>query len=66
MAAGFNLKKDKLKNFENFILNDFLSKNTLRDNIFLYDAEVSSSAFNRDFYNEINNHDAQQSILKYF
>ncbi len=53
MAAGFNLKKDKLKNFENFILNDFLSKNTLRDNIFLYDAEVSSSAFNRDFYNDV-------------
>ena len=53
MAAGFNLKKDKLKNFENFILNDFLSKNTLRDNIFLYDAEVSSFAFNRDFYNDV-------------
>jgi len=53
MAAGFTLKKDDLRNFENFMLNDFLDKCTSRDNIFLYDAEVSTLAFNEDFYNDI-------------
>ena len=53
MAAGFTLKKDKLKNFENFVLKDFLSTGISSDYIFSYDAEVSSLAFNVDFYNEI-------------
>jgi len=53
MAAGFTLKKDNLRNFEDFMLNDFLDKCTSRDNIFLYDAEVSTLAFNEDFYNDI-------------
>jgi single-stranded-DNA-specific exonuclease len=53
MAAGFILKKDKFKNFENFILDDFLKSGVLIDNNFTYDAEVSSIAFNHDFYNDI-------------
>ena len=53
MAAGFTLKKNRLKNFEDFILDDFLSKGFLRDNIFTYDAEILSSAFNQKFYTEI-------------
>ena len=53
MAAGFTLDKSKLKIFENFILNDFLSTGTLRDNDFTYDSEISSSAFNQDFYTDI-------------
>jgi len=53
MAAGFALKKNNLKNFNEFILKDFLDTGTSKDNIFLYDAEVSALAFNEDFYNEI-------------
>ena len=55
MAAGFTLEKNKLKSFENFILTDFLNTGISRDNSFLYDAEVSSLAFNTDFYNDIKN-----------
>ena len=53
MAAGFTLKKDNLKNFENFILKDFSKNVDITNNIFLYDAEVSSLAFNLDFYKDI-------------
>ena len=55
MAAGFTLKKNKLKNFKNFILTDFLNSQISKDHSFLYDAEVSSLAFNMDFYNDIKN-----------
>jgi len=53
MAAGFTLEKDKLKNFENFVLRDFLNTGISIDHSFSYDAEVSSLAFNLDFYNDI-------------
>jgi single-stranded-DNA-specific exonuclease len=53
MAAGFTLKKNNLKNFEDFILKDFLNKGIFRNNNFTYDAEVSASAFNKDFYSDI-------------
>jgi len=52
-AAGFTLKKNNLKDFESFILKDFVNTGSLRDNYFSYDAEVSSLAFNLDFYTEI-------------
>jgi len=53
MAAGFTLEKEKLKRFEDSILKDFLKKDLIENNNFTYDAEISSLAFNRDFYNEI-------------
>ena len=53
MAAGFTLKKSNLKIFENFILKDFSKTGTPSIGTFLYDAEVSSIAFNLDFYDEI-------------
>ena len=53
MAAGFTLKKCNLKNFENFILKDYLSTGISKDHTFLYDAEVSSLVFNNDFYDDI-------------
>ena len=52
-AAGFTLHKSFLKNFENFILKDFLNSGSIRNNTYLYDAELSSIIFNRDFYNYI-------------
>ena len=55
MAAGFTLEKNKLKNFENFIHTDFLNTGISNDHSFLYDAEVSSLAFNVNFYNDIKN-----------
>ena len=55
MAAGFTLEKNKLKNFKNFIHTDFLNTGISNDHSFLYDAEVSSLAFNVNFYNDIKN-----------
>ena len=53
MAAGFILKKINLENFKKFILKDF-SKNVTNKNFsLLYDAEISSHAFNLDFYSQI-------------
>ena len=53
MAAGFTLKKDNLKKFDDFILKDFLKIGASSDHIFTYDSEISSLAFNRDFYMDI-------------
>ena len=53
MAAGFILKKDNLQDFKNFILKDFSKTGTLQNHSFLYDAEVSSLAFNVNFYEDI-------------
>ena len=53
MAAGFTLNKSKLKDFENYILEDFLKSNTVNNNIFTYESEVSPLAFNQDFYDNI-------------
>jgi single-stranded-DNA-specific exonuclease len=53
MAAGFTLYKANLKDFENYILEDFSKSNTVNNNIFLYESEVSPLAFNQDFYNDI-------------
>ena len=53
MAAGFTLNKSSLKDFENYILKDFLKSNTVNHNNFSYESEISSLAFNKDFYEHI-------------
>ena len=53
MAAGFTLGNNNLKNFEDFILKDYSNTGISKDYTFLYDAEVSSLAFNNEFYNDI-------------
>jgi len=53
MAAGFTLNKEKLKDFENYILEDFFKSNILDNNISLYESEISSLALNQDFYDDI-------------
>ena len=53
MAAGFTLNKDNLKVFENYILEDFSKSNAVNNNIFSYESEISSLAFNQDFYDNI-------------
>jgi len=53
MAAGFTLNKENLKDFENYILEDFLKSNSVKNNTFSYESEISSLAFNQDFYNDI-------------
>ena len=55
MAAGFTLNKASLKEFENFIYDDFLKSNTSNNNIFTYESEISPLAFNQDFYDNIKN-----------
>ena len=52
-AAGFTLDKTNLKNFENFMLEDFSKTGVPKNWSFTYDAEVSSLALNMDFYKEI-------------
>ena len=39
--------------WEDYVLEDFLKSNTVNNNIFSYESEVSSLAFNQDFYNDI-------------
>jgi single-stranded-DNA-specific exonuclease len=53
MAAGLTLEKKNLSNFQNFILNDFSKKLLSKNNVFFYDAEISSQALNEDFYSDI-------------
>ena len=53
MAAGFTLEKDNLKDFKDFILKDFTTFSSTKNNVFRYDAEVSTLSFNKDFYNDI-------------
>ncbi|WP_415301177.1 single-stranded-DNA-specific exonuclease RecJ [Candidatus Pelagibacter sp. Uisw_134_02] len=52
-AAGLSLHKAKLKRFKDFIEKDFLNSGAIIENIFLYDAVVSSLAFNEYFYNDL-------------
>ena len=53
MAAGFTLNKANLKDFENHILEDFVKSNSVNHNIFSYESEISSLAFNQEFYSNI-------------
>lgn len=53
MAAGFTLNKINLKDFEGHILEDYSKSNTVNNNIFSYEFEISSLAFNQDFYDNI-------------
>ena len=53
MAAGFTLKKADLKIFENYMLKNFSDLGNLINNKFSYDAEISSIAFNKNFFNDI-------------
>ena len=53
MAAGLTIKKNNLDNFKDFILKDFLRNISSINNVFSYDAEISSQAINQDFYTDI-------------
>jgi len=53
MAAGFTLEKINLNDFRNFILEDFYNFRSLKNNTLSYDAEISSIAFNKNFYTDI-------------
>ena len=53
MAAGFTLNKNNLENFKVFVLKDYLNSGVSNDNTYLYEAEISSIAFNQDFYDDI-------------
>jgi len=53
MAAGFTLEKINLNDFRDFILEDFHNSSSLKNRTLSYDAEISSIAFNKDFYDDI-------------
>ncbi|MDA9177510.1 single-stranded-DNA-specific exonuclease RecJ [Candidatus Pelagibacter sp.] len=53
MAAGFTLEKKNLDDFKNFISEDFSNTAAFKNHTFSYDAEISSHAFNNDFYTDI-------------
>jgi single-stranded-DNA-specific exonuclease len=54
MAAGFTMKHKNIKLLDKFIQNDYLKKNSLKDNTSKYDLELSSLAIKGEFMNEIN------------
>ena len=53
MAAGFSLKSENLIKFEDTIIKDFNKNNDFIKTEFKYDSEISSVAFNKNFYNNI-------------
>ena len=53
MAAGFTLKEKNLENFKEFLLKNFLQCGASNKHIFNYDAEISSIAFNKNFFDDI-------------
>jgi single-stranded-DNA-specific exonuclease len=53
MAAGFSLKNNNLKDFKTFIFRDFINKCAKINQLFHYDSELSSSAFNKEFFTDI-------------
>ncbi len=53
MAAGFSMKKEKLKDLEDFILEDFLVKNKRINLNNTYDIEISPNAINNNLTNDI-------------
>ena len=54
MAAGFTIKKNNINILDDFIQKDFLKKNFNKKNTNNYDGEISVSAINLDFMNELN------------
>ena len=54
MAAGFSIKKNKIKDMEKFILKDFELTNNNSFSKNFYDSEISVSGINYNFVNEIN------------
>ena len=53
MAAGLTLQKKDLNDFKNFILKDFSKNKSTINNMFSYEAEISTQALNYDFYTDI-------------
>ena len=53
MAAGFSIKKNNLKLLDDFIQKDYSTNNQNFKLLFNYDSEISASALNKDFYDEI-------------
>ena len=54
MAAGFTMEQKNIKLLDNFIQNDYLKKNSYKDNTNKYDLELSTSAIKSKFMNDIN------------
>lgn len=54
MAAGFSMKKNKLKLLDEFIQNEYLKKSPHLNKYNKYDIELSASALNVKFLNDIN------------
>jgi single-stranded-DNA-specific exonuclease len=53
MAAGFTLEKNNLESFKKFLSKKFIECGASSDSVFNYDGEISSIAFNKDFFDDI-------------
>ena len=53
MAAGFTLEKSNLKIFEKYINSKYSDIKETSNYTFKYDSEISSTAFNKNFFNDI-------------
>ena len=54
MAAGFTLIKKNLSLFKQFIADDFYKKKIFSNSTFNYDAEISATAINGNFFDDLN------------
>ena len=53
MAAGFTMKNDNIKMLDYFIQNDYLKKNSNKENSNKYDFKLSSSKIKKELINDI-------------
>jgi len=53
MAAGFTLKKNKIEELDNYIQKDYSNKIFSYENLYNFDSEISCSAINKNFINDI-------------
>ena len=56
MAGGFTIDENKIEEFKDFLKKKFLKieKNLNKKNILLFDAKISPSALNENFFSEVN------------
>ncbi len=56
MAGGFSIEENKIQDFKDFIIKNFLKieKTLVKTNTLFFDSKISPSALNEEFFSEIN------------
>ncbi len=56
MAGGFSIEENKIQDFKDFIIKNFLKieKTLVKTNTLFFDSKISPSALNEEFFSEVN------------